>query len=97
MNVLFKYLIILFVFCSGFAFGISYPVSYGTSSSDTVYVDDWWNNAGEKGNYIVVERGCRDSSFKQDSIVDKNLPRDSLLVRVYGNNPNLDSAAFYGA
>lgn len=97
MNVLFKYLIILLAFCSGFAFGISYPVSYGTSSSDTVYVDDWWNNAGEKGNSIVVERGCRYSSFKQDSIVDKNLPRDSLLARVYGNNPSPDSAALYEA
>ena len=50
MNALFKYLIIALAFCCDFAFGISYPVSYGTATKDTVYAH---------GKYIVVERGCR--------------------------------------
>ena len=97
MNALFKYLVIALAFYSEFAFGISYPVSYGTSSRDTVYVVDWSSNAGEKGSYIVVERGCRDNWVKQDSSVDKNLPQDSLLAKVYGNIPSPDSVALYEA
>ena len=58
MNALFKYLIIALAFCCDFAFGISYPVSYGTATKDTVYAH---------GTYIVVERGCRLNIVKQDS------------------------------
>ena len=91
VNALFRYLIILFVLCCGSAFGISYPVSYGTASKDTVYV------VGQKHQSIVVERGCRSNTFKQDSPVDENSPRDSLLARVYGNVPYPDSAGLYNA
>ena len=88
MNALFKYLIIALAYCGDFAFGISYPVSYGTATKDTVYAH---------GKYIVVERGCRLNIVKQDSSVNENLPQDSLLAKVYGNIPSSDSVALYEA
>ena len=69
------------------------PVSYGMATSDTVKVVD----LGVENPYsaIVVSRGCRSEYIKQDSLIDKNLPQDSLLSMVYGNVPSPDSADIY--
>lgn len=69
------------------------PVSYGMATSDTVKVIDL--GIENPHSAIVVERGCRSEFFKQDSVIDKNLPQDSLLSLVYGNVPSPDSADIY--
>lgn len=94
MNALFKYLIIALVFCCDFAFGISYPVSWGQATSDTVFSYDTGHEKGDY-SYIVIERGCKSEWIKQDSLIGENLPQDSLLSILYGRVPSPDSAAIY--
>ena len=86
-----KHILLLLLSFSAMSFAI--PVSYGMATSDTVKVVD----LGVENPYsaIVVSRGCRSEYIKQDSVLDKNLPQDSLLSLVYGNVPSPDSADIY--
>ena len=85
--------ILLFVLLfSAVSFAI--PVSWGLATTDTVFSHDTGNENGEF-SYIVVKRGCKTEWVKQDSLVGKNLPQDSLLSILYGSVPSPDSAAIY--
>lgn len=69
------------------------PVSYGMATTDTVRVINMGSE--HPHSFIIVDRGCRSEYIKQDSLIDKNLPQDSLLSLVYGNVPSPDSADIY--
>ena len=69
------------------------PVSYGMATTDTVKVIGLGGEPPHSA--IVVDRGCRSEFIKQDSLIDKDLPQDSLLSLVYGNVPSSDSADIY--
>lgn len=71
------------------------PVFYGMATADTVRVINMGSE--HPHSLIVVDRGCRSEFFKQDSVIDKNLPQDSLLSLVYGNVPSPDSADISGS
>ncbi len=86
-----KHILLLILFFSAASFAV--PVSYGMASTDTVKVINM--GIEHPHSAIVVERGCRYEFFKQDSLIDKNLPQDSLLSLVYGNVPSPDSADIY--
>ena len=82
--------ILLFVLLFS-AVSFAVPVSYGTAYTDTVFV----TRVSSEKSYIAVRHGCRTDWIKQDSVLDKNLPQDSLLSLVYGNVPSPDSADIY--
>ena len=86
-----KQILLFLLLLCGWSFAI--PVSYGMSTSDTVKVVDL--GVENPHSAIVVSRGCRSEYIKQDSLIDKNLPQDSLLSLVYGNVPSPDSADIY--
>lgn len=86
-----KHILLLILFFSAASFAV--PVSYGMASTDTVRVINMGSEPPHSA--IVVNRGCRSEFFKQDSLIDKNLPQDSLLSLVYGNVPSPDSADIY--
>ncbi len=86
-----KHILLFIVLLCGWSFAI--PVSYGMAISDTVQVINM--GIEHPHSAIVVSRGCRSEWIKQDSLIDKNLPQDSLLSLVYGNVPSLDSADIY--
>ena len=84
---------ILLLLLSFFAMSFAVPVSYGMASTDTVKVIKV--GVEHLHSFIVVDRGCRSEYIKQDSVIDENLPQDSLLSLVYGNVPSPDSADIY--
>ncbi|OWU99546.1 hypothetical protein [Fibrobacter sp. UWR2] len=86
-----KHFLLLLLSFSAISFAV--PVSYGMATSDTVKVVDL--GVENPHSAIVVSRGCRSEYIKQDSLIDKNLPQDSLLSLVYGNVPSPDSADIY--
>jgi hypothetical protein len=86
-----KHILLLLLFFSAMSFAV--PVSYGMGTTDTVKVIKV--GVEHPHSFIVVDRGCRSEYIKQDSVIDENLPQDSLLSLVYGNVPSPDSADIY--
>ena len=86
-----KHILLLLLSFSAMSFAV--PVSYGMGTTDTVKVIKV--GVEHPHSFIVVDRGCRSEYIKQDSVIDENLPQDSLLSLVYGNVPSPDSADIY--
>ena len=88
-----KHILLFVLLFSAVSFAV--PVSYGMATTDTVKVIGLGGEPPHSA--IVVSRGCRSEYIKQDSLIDNNLPQDSLLSLVYGNVPSPDSADIYRA
>lgn len=86
-----KHILLLLLSFSAMSFAV--PVSYGMGTTDTVKVIKV--GVEHPHSFIIVDRGCRSEYIKQDSVIDENLPQDSLLSLVYGNVPSPDSADIY--
>ncbi|MBR4784532.1 MAG: hypothetical protein IK012_04675 [Fibrobacter sp.] len=84
-----KHFLLFVLLFSALSFAV--PVSYGTAYTDTVFV----TRVSSEKSYIAVRHGCRTDWIKQDSVLDKDLPQDSLLSILYGSAPSSDSVAIY--